>query len=235
MSRLFLTGDVHGNPAPRFAANIFEEGNYLTPEDMVIVLGDFGLYWSPTSSSHYKAEHSNRMWLNNKRWRTYFIDGNHEGFPVLNEMMKLEWDTLVCNYVMVDTEFPKIRRLLRGYEYVLNGYTTLAIGGAASWDKESRVEHISWWKEELLSHEEEERVLSSCKHYDLVLTHTPPTNIKLKNLYGVTRDECPVAKFFQFLVDEKKLTFDKWFYGHMHRNSIIDSYYGLYENVVEIL
>ena len=46
---VWITGDIHGNPQ-RFSTDIFSEQKEMTKDDVVIILGDFGLVWD------YKGE-----------------------------------------------------------------------------------------------------------------------------------------------------------------------------------
>lgn len=43
---------------------------------------------------------------------------------------------------------------MRGQVYSLSGKTIFTFGGANSTDKEQRIEHISWWKEEYPNYQE---------------------------------------------------------------------------------
>lgn len=41
---VWITGDIHGNPQ-RFSTDNFPEQKEMTKDDVVIILGDFGLVW----------------------------------------------------------------------------------------------------------------------------------------------------------------------------------------------
>ncbi len=40
---IFVTGDIHGNPFPKFDMDSFHEQREMTKNDYIIVCGDFGL------------------------------------------------------------------------------------------------------------------------------------------------------------------------------------------------
>ena len=81
MSRVFITGDLHGNiDIKKLNSKNFPEGNSLTKEDYVIICGDFGLVWNNSAEELYW-----RKWLDEKPWTTLFVDGNHENFNLLND------------------------------------------------------------------------------------------------------------------------------------------------------
>ena len=54
---VWVTGDIHGNPR-RFSSDIFPEQKEMTKNDVVIILGDFGLVWDYNGES--KTE---KYWL----------------------------------------------------------------------------------------------------------------------------------------------------------------------------
>lgn len=84
--RIFLTGDTHGNACGEMRllnAENFEVGKTLTEDDILIVLGDFGLIFDPIMSAE---EFYWLKWLADKPWTTCFIDGNHENFDRINSL-----------------------------------------------------------------------------------------------------------------------------------------------------
>lgn len=124
MAKVFLTGDLHSDPR-RFSRKAFSD---LTKEDLVVVLGDFGLMFEETES---KTEKYWLDWLEAKPFTTLFLDGNHENFDRLN--------ALPVDYRFsgrVHTLRPSIVHLMRGEVYNLNGLKTFVFGGAPSHDIE---------------------------------------------------------------------------------------------------
>jgi metallophosphoesterase superfamily enzyme len=59
----------------------------MTKSDYVIIAGDFGVIWDNSKEQDYFLK-----WLDNKKFTTLFIDGNHENFDLLNEYPITEWN-----------------------------------------------------------------------------------------------------------------------------------------------
>ena len=206
MNKIIVTGDIHGNPFQRLNLENFPEGKTYTKEDYVIILGDFGLVWDDSA-----MEHSCLDWLENKPWTTLFIDGNHENYDLLNKFPIEEWG---------GGRVQKIRssviHLLRGEVYDIGGYKFLAMGGARShdiqdgvlevgdprikiWKKDDfklfRINHISWWEEEIPNEEERKNALKNLAEndykVDYILTHeAPSSDVVLMDHLLYHPDEC---------------------------------------------
>ena len=81
---IYITGDIHGNPV-RLGVNSFYEQKEFDKdnkdENIVIILGDFGLVWNKDGED--KNEKYWLDWLEGKPFTTVFVDGNHENFKRL--------------------------------------------------------------------------------------------------------------------------------------------------------
>ena len=231
MNKIIVTGDIHGNPFQRLNVENFPEGKTYTKEDYVIILGDFGLVWDDSA-----MEHSCLDWLENKPWTTLFIDGNHENYDLLNKFPIEEWG---------GGRVQKIRssviHLLRGEVYDIGGYKFLAMGGARShdiqdgvlevgdprikiWKKDDfklfRINHISWWEEEIPNEEERKNVLKNLAEndykVDYILTHeAPSSDVVLMDHLLYHPDE--YSKWLEMEI-RQKVKYKKWFFGHYHLN-----------------
>lgn len=231
MNKIIVTGDIHGNPFQRLNVENFPEGKTFTKEDYVIILGDFGLVWDDSA-----MEHSCLDWLENKPWTTLFIDGNHENYDLLNKFPIEEWG---------GGRVQKIRssviHLLRGEVYDIGGYKFLAMGGARShdiqdgvlevgdprikiWKKDDfklfRINHISWWKEEIPNEEERKNALKNLAEndykVDYILTHeAPSSDVVLMDHLLYHPDE--YSKWLEMEI-RQKVKYKKWFFGHYHLN-----------------
>ena len=72
---IYITGDTHGEiDIGKLSSKNFPQGNSLTKDDYIIILGDFGFIWKNESD---KTEEYWMKWFKNKPWTTLFIDGNH--------------------------------------------------------------------------------------------------------------------------------------------------------------
>lgn len=85
---VWITGDIHGNPQ-RFSTDNFLEQKEMTKDDVVIILGDFGLVWDYNGEN--KTEKYWLDWLENKPFTTLFIDGNHDNFDRLDNCPIEQW------------------------------------------------------------------------------------------------------------------------------------------------
>jgi len=82
--KVFITGDTHiPHDIHKLNSRNFPKGKSLTKDDVVIVLGDFGLLWNNIPD---KEELWWTNWLNSQPWTTLFVDGNHENFYRLNQL-----------------------------------------------------------------------------------------------------------------------------------------------------
>lgn len=87
--------DVHGNPCQRFAS--FAALDKITKDDIVIILGDFGIPFG-INHPYYKPEHDlgQARWLNNQGWTTIAICGNHDDRSAIAEMPDISVVPLGC-------------------------------------------------------------------------------------------------------------------------------------------
>lgn len=169
---IYITGDCHGN-FERFNTRNFPEQKEMTKKDSVIICGDFGGVWNRNKEN--KMETKVLDWLECKPFTTLFVDGNHENFDRLYAYPVEEWHGGKIHKIR-----PSVIHLMRGQIYELEGKKIFTFGGASSHDidggilelddpnykrkkrtldkgwKPYRINHLSWWKEELPSEEEME-------------------------------------------------------------------------------
>lgn len=85
---IFVTGDIHASyDIAKLSESCFDTAG-LTKDDYVIICGDFGLVWNNSASEQYWLR-----WLDARPFTTLFVDGNHEGFSLLNSPSRnhMEW------------------------------------------------------------------------------------------------------------------------------------------------
>lgn len=170
---IFVTGDTHANiDIGKLSVKNFPKQKELSKDDYLIVCGDFGLVWDGSAREMWWQD-----WLTEKNFTTLWIDGNHENFDILREFPQTEKFGGVVREIA-----PDIFHLERGQVLTIDGKKIFVMGGARSHDKEYRIEHISWWEQEMPSREEMERAIESLdKHQwkvDYVLTHCAPRSIQ---------------------------------------------------------
>ena len=242
-----ITGDTHGNFL-RFGSRYFPAARAMSRKDYVIVSGDFGI-WDESKESYYWLD-----WLDRKPFTTLFIDGNHENFDLLSRYPVKQWQGGHVHRVR-----EHILHLMRGQVFEIDGITFFTMGGGASHDIGSgilepddpefhrnkrlldnskaqyRVNHISWWREEMPDDSEYETAIRSLKKagwkVDCILTHCAPDSIvsQLSRYYGQDR----LTGFLEMV--KNKCTFDYWFFGHYHDNQVIDERFILqWEQMVQL-
>jgi len=231
MPKVFATGDIHGDmQINRLGSSGFPQGKDLTKEDIVIILGDFGLLWEYTVSGTEKYWLD---WLEAKPWTTVFIDGNHENFVRLYELPTEERFGADVGIIR-----PSIYHLRRGRIYTIGGQTFFAFGGALSIDKDRRIQGISWWSEEIPSRKEfhdAADLLDKQEYVDFILTHAAPLSILIK--LGIYINHIKYRDPTTQMLDcfEKTTRYGLWLCGHYHVDQKIERVHLLYEDIVQIM
>ena len=225
---IFVTGDIHGDI--RRILNIPDEG--LTKNDIVIVLGDFGVIWNNINITNMALE-----LLGNKKFTTAFLDGNHENFNMINDMQEIiEWNGGRAGILPFG-----IIHLLRGEIYNINNKIIGICGGANSIDKAWRVEGESWWKEEEISDSDianfEANLLKYNNKIDIMLTHDIPVSIlpTVKIYSGINNDNMVSNSQLQLEKIDQMVDIKKWYFGHWHIDKEInDKYECFFKNIKEV-
>jgi len=234
--RLFVTGDIHGNPQISLSGRHFPEGKSLTKKDFVIILGDFGLFWSYKRT---KEEEHNLKWLDDQPWTTLFIDGNHENFDLIDNLQDKEMFGS-----LVGVAGHSVFHLRRAVFYRIAGRKILAFGGAHSHDREHRKWGESMWKREEITDAEVEQAKQATEdalfEFDYILSHCCPVEwakfampMNLMQYWQPDHSEERLSRFKQ----ESQVTFKRWFFGHYHENRddpFMDQWSCLYHKVVEL-
>ncbi len=217
--RIFLTGDLHGDVSDaRLGKRLFPEGETLSKDDFLVVLGDFGVFW------HNPPTPEERRCLNvlsAMPWTTLFVDGNHENFDLLDALPSEErWGG------PVGVAAKGVYHLRRGYVYDVAGFYCFAFGGGRSVDKSVRTPGVDWWERENPSREERERGIEFLEkrgwNVDLVWTHVAPSRACDKLLEehyafahtGRRMEHDPLSDYLDGLAE--KLSFKLWSFAHYH-------------------
>lgn len=254
---IFITGDCHAT-FNRFSTKMFPVQKEMSKDDFVIICGDFGGVWQDTPEERYWLD-----WLNDKPFTTLFVDGNHENF---DRLCSDEFESTHFNGGIAGKIRSSIYHLRRGHIFLLDGKRFFAFGGARSHDisdgildradfetdrayldtyhswrlnqKDFRINHLSWWRQELPSDGEMElgrkNLANSNNEVDFVVSHCLPQSIASVYSNGRYKPD-PLTVYLQSIL-ESNLIFKKWYCGHYHDNaSVMGKFQILYENIIRIV
>ena len=222
---IYATGDCHGN-FRRFQPEYFPEQAGMTKNDMVIIAGDFGGVWFGDSRDDETLD-----WLERLPFTLAFVCGNHENYDALARYPVAEWHGGKVHCVR-----PHVLHLMRGQIFELESYRFFTMGGAKSHDTNHRINHISWWRQELPSDEEYIEALQNLERYnwqvDYIITHCAPTSIALMGNRHNEADR--LTDFLQEVKERAKYHY--WLFGHYHDNKAIDEkHILLWEQIVRVI
>ena len=245
---IFITGDTHSDWMSRFSSDAFPEGKTLSKDDYVIVCGDFGL-WHDTKEERYHLK-----WLEQKPFTTLFVCGNHENYDRLYKYPVEEWHGGKVHKIS-----DSVYHLMRGQVFEIEENLFFTFGGASSHDirdgilekdderiskwykefRQFRINHVSWWQEELPSKEEMEEGINNLKRYhnkvDFIITHSPCTSVLKQMDAGAGLFHAD--RLTDYLQKIKENTeYSKWFFGHMHVNENIpwEKSIAIFEQIIRI-
>ena len=221
---IYVTGDCHGN-FRRFQPEYFPEQAGVTKNDVVIIAGDFGGVWFGDSRDDETLD-----WLERLPFTLAFVCGNHENYDALERYPVAEWHGGKVHRVR-----PHVLHLMRGQVFELESYRFFTMGGAKSHDTNHRINHISWWRQELPSDEEYSEALQNLERYnwqvDYIITHCAPTSIALMGSRHNEADR--LTDFLQEVRERAKYYY--WLFGHYHDNKAVDEkHILLWEQIVQI-
>ena len=241
---IYITGDTHAG-FKRFGSQFFDD-----KECYIIVCGDFGGVWDSSNAEKYWLN-----WLESKKFTILFVDGNHENFDLLNAFPVTEW-----NGGKVHVIRKNIIHLMRGQVFTIEGIRFFTFGGGQSHDIQAgilnrsdpdffskrkrldreralyRINHESWWKEELPSEEEMAEGLANLEKVgndvDVVLSHSAPSSVvDIFSRGFYSRDI--LTDYLEKI--KERISFKTWFFGHYHETQIIgQKFVMLYESVVDL-
>lgn len=156
-------GDWHGNL--HFAKAAIEA---LPAEvDVAIHTGDFGYMFNDDylNAVNKSARRKDIVLL--------FVDGNHENHDWLNEQ-PIDDDG-------VRRLRPRVWHLPRTFRWSWMGIEFLALGGAHSVDRQSRLEGVSWWPQEWITHRQMYAAIAGGPA-DVMITHDAPNGHHIPGL-----------------------------------------------------
>lgn len=262
---IYVTGDTHGrHDVAKLHARQWPEGQELSRDDYLVILGDFGAIWDWGAGDHELL-----AWYESQPWTTLFADGNHENFDLIDAF---EVSEMFGGRVQVVPGYPHVIHLMRGEVYELpvargaaarggeacgaavrgeadRGETVrcFVMGGAPSIDRIWRVEGRSWWPREEPDESEYDNATRNLEaagwSVDYVFTHEVPRSAIVDALDWSYRREGrdPVASelsgYLQWVderLDASRLR--AWYAGHYHRDATVldDRHAVLYQDILPL-
>lgn len=223
MSKLFITGDTHGNiDIDKLAIKKFPFQKELTKNDILVVLGDWGAIWYGNKKDNYMID-----WWNNKPWTTFVVLGNHCNYNAIEQLPKI---TMFGGLVRKVTNSVFIA--ITGEIYDFAGKKCLVINGADSTDKQYRVEGESWWRQERITPDDTIKALKSLYEVDgivdFVFSHTGGSEVVKTLGFNVTPSDIELDKILN------TATYQKHYCGHYHIDKLIDTTRILYDDIIMI-
>lgn len=255
---VYITGDCHGDWS-RLSINKLPDHpvpETITHDDYVIVCGDFGL-WHNSPHERWLLDE-----LNNEPFTTLFVDGNHENF---DRLYSDEFEVVDFHGGKAHKIRNNIYHLMRGYVFELCGKKFFTFGGASSHDIQDgildrndfksdkefkqkifqcdierrmfRVNHYSWWCQELPTQAEMDFGLKTLKEHnnkvDFIISHCCPQEVASIFSRGMYQPDC-LTVYFNTVAST--VDFSKWFFGHYHDNmQVFDKYIMLYNHIWRIV
>lgn len=246
---IFMTGDTHGDFS-RLRPAAFREQGGLTKDDYLIICGDFGGVWDGSEIEQQWLD-----WLEDRSFTTLFVSGNHENYDLLRS-----YPTSVWHGGLVQPIRPSVLHLMRGQLYEICGKKIFTMGGASSHDIRDcilepddpnyerklrqlnaagalyRINHRSWWKEELPSEDEyrtaREALDKAGWDVDYIITHCSPSSIQDTFSGGLFRRDA----LTDFLDEVREhCRFQYWFFGHYHENMVVEKkFVMLYKQIIRL-
>ncbi len=246
---IFVTGDCHGD-YKRFSVRSFPQQQEMDRRDLVIIAGDFG-YWDHSTEQEYWMK-----WLADKDFTIAFVDGNHENYDMLAELPVECWKGGKVQFIREN-----VIHLMRGQMYRIQGKRFFTFGGARSHDIRDgileaddpklrrkvqvleragalyRINHLSWWKEEMPGQEEYEEGRRTMEENewtcDYVISHCAPSSVQaLFSLGEYKPDE--LTGYLEEL--RSRCRYNHWFFGHYHRDEPVDEKHDiLYHRVLRVV
>lgn len=205
---IYVTGDMHGDISrlKSRAARRLKKNDYL------IICGDFGFIWDGSL-----REKRALKWLGKRPYHVLFVEGTHDNLDLLATYPEAEWNGGVVHEIS-----GKLRHLIRGNIFTIDGYKIFAFGGGESYDADARVLDGKWWHDELPTPEivecARQNLASHDNTVDYIITHQ--ASYKIKRFLSMSDNEFNILDIFFDMIREK-CKYSRWFFGGYHINKVI--------------
>lgn len=222
--RVLVAGDVHGSK--KFVASLAKNA-YKQNTQVILQLGDFG-YWEHQPDGVRFLDYVNseldrkaKGGVGRDLWLVW-LDGNHENHELL-------W----TKYAPIEegpwAGFVRLRdRILyapRNHTWTWGGRTFMALGGAESIDKDTRVEGFDWWRTELITWHDMQvasDTINQLDQLDVLATHDAPSQADVPDdpharvKFDITKHPASAANRRALGMVVAEATPQLAVHGHMH-------------------
>lgn len=234
MTRIFITGDTHGDidmqKLDKFAVNNLD----LTKDDYVVVTGDFGVPWKTPYEGHISK--SDKKILNHYDaypWTTLFIDGNHDNFDALSQFPVIDWMGGKAQKIS-----DSVIHLCRSQIFTIGDSTFLTLGGAESIDAAYRTPGKSWWREESITYADLNTAAENLEKFnnkvDFIITHDMPSDL-FEKYFLFIHDKWDISSSSRALSNiYNNVDYKRWFFGHHHVDITDEKHIGLYNLIIDL-
>jgi len=220
---IYVTGDTHGD-LERFKKPMFRK---IKKRDTLIICGDFGFIWDGG-----KREKRILKWLGKRRYDVLFVDGVHENFDELESYPVEQWNGGNTRVIS-----GKLRQLMRGNVFNIDGKKVLAFGGG---DRDEDVQRSD--SKCAPSPEDFEQAMSALEKHDCkidyIVSYEPPAMITEFLALGKNASDTlcqSVSDTLNYYLDKinEKADYERWFFGRHHINKIIPKkHFALFDDVI---
>lgn len=162
--KMRVFGDWHSNT--NFAVKQLTDSGQVENIERYIHVGDFGVWPSTVHNPSYKTFlPSIERLLESQDRELWFIDGNHEYFPIIKELKQDERGLGILS--------PHVFYIPRGYAWEEDGKRLMGLGGAVSVDRSYRKIGQDYFKEEEITLSDVARA-KEAGSVDILFTHDAP-------------------------------------------------------------
>ena len=229
---IYLTADTHGKF--RRVMEFFERGQ-ITPDDVLIILGDAGFNYDTVPGSGLKRKAP----VNFYGIPVLCLHGNHEMRPEhIDTYREISWNG---GTVYQEEKYPNLLFAKDGECYTIDGKRILVCGGAYTVFKEYRIaKGLPCYEDEQPSQEIKRRVEAQLDalhwNLDIMLTHTCPAKAVPKEKYIPGVDQSTVDTGTEDWLDriEDRLDYGAWYCGHWHIEKQVGNIHFVYQTIIQI-
>lgn len=208
MTKYYIVGDVHGDVS--FASKVMKAAEREGVHH-IFQVGDFGVWDHQPDGVYFLDKVNENAAKRDVYW--WVVLGNHENYDSIERYQVDNKGTLITLRDHINVLGNKSAMV------EVDGIKVAACGGAYSIDKAYRKEGSSWWRQEMTSYSDVDRLRRLVDIFgrpDVLLTHDSPTS--LREWPGFVKDDSQSNHNRRMMDEAWEFTRPGlWFHGHYHR------------------